>query len=68
MLNNNDKGSKKETDIFQERKELIQDVIDRELRYGDRYKQALKDLNKKFPINYTTIDYARVSSKFKETT
>lgn len=55
-------------DVFQERKELIQDVIDREVKYGESYKQALKEFNQRFPVTYVENNYARVSSKFKETT
>lgn len=57
-----------EKDSLQERKELIQDVIDREVKYGERYKKALKEFNETFPVNYVENNYARVSSKFKETT
>lgn len=57
-----------EKDLLKERKELIQDVVDREIKYRERYKKALKEFNETFPINYVENSYARVSSKFKETT
>ena len=39
----------KEIDPLDERKEIMQDVIDRHIKYGSKYVEALKKLNAKFP-------------------
>lgn len=39
----------KEKDQLEERKEIMQDVIDRHIKYGDKYIKALNKLNEKFP-------------------
>ena len=56
-----------EKDILQERKELVQDVIDREIKYGEQYKKALREFNKKFPTVRVEPNYAQLSSKSEET-
>jgi hypothetical protein len=40
-------------------KELIQDVIDRLLKYGSDYEEELKKLNEKFGMNFTTVNSVR---------
>lgn len=52
-------------------KELIQDVIDRILKYGASYEKKLKELNNEFPLNYNQSDPVRKyerTEKFKDRT
>ncbi len=46
----------KEANPLDERKEIIQDVIDRHIQYNAKYVKALKKLNEKFPTNVTEKD------------
>ena len=47
------------SDKLEERKELIQDVIDRVL-YNPEYKEKLIELNNRFPVNCTKTPKGRI--------
>jgi spore coat polysaccharide biosynthesis protein SpsF (cytidylyltransferase family) len=40
-------------------KELVQDVIDRMLKYGAAYERAIRELNKGFAVDYKTKVFTR---------
>lgn len=40
----------KKIDLLEERRETIQEVIDRHIKYGNKYTEALKRFNLLFPL------------------
>jgi hypothetical protein len=50
------------TNKLEQRTELVQDVIDRHVKYEDEYLTALKEFNAKFPI---IVEYVKGSRTYK---
>ena len=46
-------------------KELIQDVIDRMIKFEEQYNSQLRELNSKFEIDYKIVDSIRTYGKEK---
>lgn len=44
-----------ERDTLEERKNLVQDVIDRQIKYGEKYTKALQKFHEKFPTNVKEV-------------
>lgn len=54
-----------ESDSFEERKEIMQEVIDRHIKYGTKYADALKKLNAKFTIEIAMNSTLNPDSKIR---
>ena len=45
---------------FEQRTEIVQDVIDRHIKYADKYVEALKKLNEQFPVEVVKKGSSRI--------
>jgi hypothetical protein len=53
----------KEINLLDERKQIVQSVVDRVIQYGDEYKNALRKLNDKFPNKLEKTWLSPISDK-----
>ena len=50
-------------DSYEKRIEVVQDVIDRHVKYGDSYVEALNKFNKQFPVEIEQHNNGRIYTK-----